>query len=148
MRPGRVPSVTEGTGEDGSIGGVADEAKRRAKRRRSRSESATGPVRPADRSGPAGARRRTVARRRRRGRTRPSGSPTGTTAGRLLQRGETPSLPHSRPTFFSIDPGCRGPRVNDRDETRRVVYRLDADAMHVLDVFAKTRATPDEITNA
>ena len=65
---------------------------------------------------------------------------------RLLQQGETLSLPHSRPMFSSIGAGCHELRVNDRDKTWQVVYWLDADAVYVLDVFAKkTQATPDEV---
>ena len=65
---------------------------------------------------------------------------------RLLQRGEALSMPHSRPMVLSIDPGCHELRINDRDQTWRIVYFLDADAVYVLDVFSKkTQAMPDEV---
>ena len=65
---------------------------------------------------------------------------------RLLQQGEALSMPHSRPMFSSIGAGCHELRVNDRDQTWRVVYFLDADAVYVLDVFSKkTQTTPDDV---
>ena len=65
---------------------------------------------------------------------------------RLLQQGESLSMPHSRPMSSSIGPGCHELRVNDRDQTWRIVYFIDTDAIYVLDVFSKkTQATPDEV---
>jgi phage-related protein len=61
---------------------------------------------------------------------------------RRLQRGESLSMPHSRP-MPSIGPRCHELRVRDRDLSWRVLYRLDSDAVVLVDVFAKkTRATP------
>jgi len=61
---------------------------------------------------------------------------------RRLQRGESLSMPHSRP-MPSIGARCHELRVRDRDLSWRVLYRVDADAIVLVDVFAKkTRATP------
>jgi phage-related protein len=61
---------------------------------------------------------------------------------RRLQRGESLSMPHSRP-MLSIGARCYELRVRDRDLSWRVLYRVDADAIVLVDVFAKkTRATP------
>ena len=56
---------------------------------------------------------------------------------RRLQDGETLSLPHSRP-MPSIGPRCHELRVNDRNATWRIVYRIDPDAIVILEVFRKT----------
>jgi len=61
---------------------------------------------------------------------------------RRLQTGELLSMPHSRP-MPAIGPRCHELRINDRDRTWRVVYRIDADAIVLLDVFCKkTGPTP------
>jgi len=56
---------------------------------------------------------------------------------RRLQRGETILLPHSRP-MPSIGKACHELRVRDENQLWRVVYHLDADAIVILEVFAKT----------
>ena len=56
---------------------------------------------------------------------------------RRLQDGETLSLPHSRP-MPSIGIRCHELRINDRNATWRVVYRIDPDAIVILEVFRKT----------
>jgi phage-related protein len=58
---------------------------------------------------------------------------------RKLQDGETLSLPHSRP-MPSIGSRCHELRVNDRNTTWRIVYRVDPDAIVILEVFKKTTA--------
>ena len=64
---------------------------------------------------------------------------------RRLQRGENLSLPHSRP-MVAIGARCHELRVVDRDATWRIVYRTDADAIVIVDLFSKkTRATPREL---
>ena len=64
---------------------------------------------------------------------------------RLLQKGEPLSLPHSRP-MPSIGPRCHELRVNDRGQTWRIVYRIDSDAVVILEVFAKkTAQTPQRV---
>lgn len=56
---------------------------------------------------------------------------------RMLQRGETLSLPHSRP-MSSISTRCHELRIVDRDKTWRIIYRIDEDAIIIVDVFRKT----------
>jgi phage-related protein len=64
---------------------------------------------------------------------------------RRLQRGETLSMPHSRP-MPSIGARCHELRIPDRDQTWRIIYRLDPDAIVILEVFTKkTRATPQHV---
>lgn len=64
---------------------------------------------------------------------------------RLLQKGESPSLPHSRP-MPSIGVRCHELRINDKGQTWRIVYRTDSDAVVILDVFAKkTARTPGHV---
>ncbi len=53
---------------------------------------------------------------------------------RRLQRGETLSMPHSRP-MPSIGTYCQELRINDTNSTWRVVYRIDSDAIIILEVF-------------
>lgn len=66
-------------------------------------------------------------------------------AGRLLRRlqlGETLSLPHSRP-LNDIGRRCHELRINDENATWRIVYRVDADAILIVEVFSKkTQTTP------
>jgi phage-related protein len=64
---------------------------------------------------------------------------------RRLQRGEKLSLPHSRP-MPAIGRRCHEVRIPDEDKAWRIVYRIDYDAILILDVFAKKeRATPRHI---
>lgn len=61
---------------------------------------------------------------------------------RLLQRGESIGMPHSRP-MPTIGSRCHELRIQDKQDTWRIVYRIDADAIVLLDVFSKkTRTTP------
>jgi phage-related protein len=67
---------------------------------------------------------------------------------RRLQQGRNIGLPHSRP-MPSIGARCHELRINDSDESWRVVYRIDADAIVIADVFSKkTQATPKHIIEA
>lgn len=72
-------------------------------------------------------------------------------AGMLLRRvqeGESIGLPESRP-MPSIGRRCHELRVQDADHTWRIVYRIDEDAVVILEVFAKkTRATPKGVIEA
>lgn len=64
---------------------------------------------------------------------------------RQLQQGQSLGLPHSRP-MPSIARGCHELRIQDQDQTWRIVYRVDRDAIVILDVFSKkTSATPARI---
>jgi phage-related protein len=60
---------------------------------------------------------------------------------RRLQRGETLSMPESRP-MPSIGPGCHELRIDEGAVTWRIFYRTDPDAIVILDVLKKkTRIT-------
>jgi len=62
-----------------------------------------------------------------------------------LQLGESLGMPASRP-MPSVGPRCHEIRIVDENRQWRVVYRIDADAVLVLDVFPKTtRKTPDRV---
>jgi len=67
---------------------------------------------------------------------------------RRLQRGELLSLPHSRP-MPAIGRRVQELRIPDADRTWRIVYRLDADAIVIGEVFAKkTTQTPQSVIDA
>jgi phage-related protein len=64
---------------------------------------------------------------------------------RMLQKGESLSLPHSRP-MPTIGRRVHELRIVDRDSTWRIVYRVDSDAIVIAEVFAKrTQETPQRI---
>jgi phage-related protein len=64
---------------------------------------------------------------------------------RQLQEGEKLGMPHSRP-MTSIGKRCHELRIVDENQTWRVVYRIDDDAIVVLEVFSKrTRETPKKV---
>ena len=64
---------------------------------------------------------------------------------RQLQNCVRLSLPHSRP-MTAICSKCHELRINDKDKTWRIVYRLDEDAVVILEVFEKkSRTTPKNI---
>jgi phage-related protein len=64
---------------------------------------------------------------------------------RQLQRGDLLSMPQSRP-MPGIGPRCHELRINDATVTWRVVYRIDIDAIVILEVFAKkTGKTPKAV---
>ena len=66
---------------------------------------------------------------------------------RRLQQGESLGLPHSRP-MPSIGRRCHELRVKGKQAEWRIVYRVDPDAILVVDVFSKkTRTTPREVIN-
>ena len=61
---------------------------------------------------------------------------------RRLQRGESLGMPHSRP-MPDIGRRCHELRVRDSGAAWRIVYRIDADAIVVVDLFSKkTAKTP------
>lgn len=59
---------------------------------------------------------------------------------RRLQEGERLALPHSRP-MPSIGARCNELRIQDENRSWRIIYRIDIDAIVILDVFAKTTLT-------
>ncbi len=62
-----------------------------------------------------------------------------------LQQGENLSLPQSRP-MPSIGRRCHELRVPAKDQAWRIVYRIDPDAIVILEVFGKTtRQTPQSV---
>jgi len=67
---------------------------------------------------------------------------------RELQDGEQLSMPHSRP-MPSIGTRCHELRVNDQNKAWRLVYRIDTDAIVILEVFEKkTNQTPRQVIEA
>lgn len=64
---------------------------------------------------------------------------------RRLQQGENVGLPHSRP-MPSIGVRCHELRVRDQNKSWRIMYRIDEDAIVILDVLNKTtRETPKSV---
>lgn len=64
---------------------------------------------------------------------------------RLLQRGDSIGMPHSRP-MPTIGLRCHELRVQDRQQTWRIVYRIDSDAIVLVEVFSKkTGTTPKNV---
>lgn len=67
---------------------------------------------------------------------------------RRIQNGEPLGLPHSRP-MPSIGPRSHELRIRDAGHNWRVFYRLDADAVLILDVLdKKTQKTPRSVLDA
>jgi phage-related protein len=67
---------------------------------------------------------------------------------RRLQQGETLGMPHSRP-LPSIGPQCHELRIHDERATWRIIYRIDSDAIIILEVFSKkSRAMPKAVIDA
>jgi phage-related protein len=64
---------------------------------------------------------------------------------RQLQGGAKLGLPHSRP-IPGIGVRCHEMRIVDERATWRIIYRLDDDAVVIVDVFSKkTRQTPGRV---
>jgi phage-related protein len=64
---------------------------------------------------------------------------------RRLQKGESLTMPHSRP-MPGVGPRCHELRIVDEDATWRIVYRLDVDAVIIAEVFSKkTAQTPKRV---
>ncbi len=64
---------------------------------------------------------------------------------RQLQQGESLALPHSRP-MPEIGRHCHELRIEDQNQTWRIIYRIDPDAIIIAEVFSKkTKKTPPEI---
>jgi phage-related protein len=64
---------------------------------------------------------------------------------RQLQQSENLGLPHSRP-MPSIDSHCHELRVRDQNKIWRIIYRIDDDAIVIVEIFSKTtRTTPKTV---
>ena len=64
---------------------------------------------------------------------------------RLLQRGELIEMPRSRP-MPAVGSRCHELRISDTNVSWRIVYRVDAEAIVLLEVFAKKSSkTPNRI---
>jgi len=64
---------------------------------------------------------------------------------RLLQRGESIGMPHSRP-MPSVGARCHELRIIDRNVSWRIMYRIDPAAILLVEVFSKkTGKTPKAI---
>ena len=64
---------------------------------------------------------------------------------RELQQGEKLALPHSRP-MPDIGAHCHELRVRDENRNWRIVYRIDEDAIIIVEVFQKTtQQTPQAV---
>jgi phage-related protein len=83
-------------------------------------------------------------------------SPPFTSEGRLeagtrlreIQEGEALGMPASRP-MPSIGPREHEVRIRDAGHNWRIIYRIDADRILIVEVFAKTsRATPKTVIEA
>ncbi|NJS15932.1 MAG: type II toxin-antitoxin system RelE/ParE family toxin, partial [Nostocaceae cyanobacterium CSU_2_110] len=58
------------------------------------------------------------------------------------------SMPHSRP-MPSIGRRCHELRIDDENVTWRIVYRIDSDAIVILEVFEKkTNQTPKQVIDS
>jgi len=67
---------------------------------------------------------------------------------RELQRGKSLGMPHSR-AMPAIGRRCHELRITDERDTWRIIYRVDADAIVIADVFAKkTPQTPQGVLEA
>lgn len=61
---------------------------------------------------------------------------------RLLRKGERLGMPHSRP-MTSVGPRCHELRITEESVTWRIIYRIDPDAIVIVEVFGKKdRKTP------
>ena len=61
---------------------------------------------------------------------------------RILQSGSLVAMPHSRP-MPSIGRRCHELRITDEDKIWRIIYRIDVDAIVIVEVFGKkTAKTP------
>jgi phage-related protein len=64
---------------------------------------------------------------------------------RRLQEGESLGMSHSRP-MPSVGPRCHELRIRDENRHWRIIYRIDPDAVLIVEVFPKpTRQTPKSV---
>jgi phage-related protein len=66
---------------------------------------------------------------------------------RALQQGEKLGMPHSRPMPV-IGPRCHELRIPDENTSWRIIYRVDPDAIIIVEIFSKkTHQTPKYVIN-
>lgn len=66
---------------------------------------------------------------------------------RRLQQGKILGMPQSRP-MPSIGANCHELRIRDQDQNWRIIYRIDPDAIIIVEVFSKkSQATPKSVIN-
>ncbi|MEO8166441.1 MAG: type II toxin-antitoxin system RelE/ParE family toxin [Betaproteobacteria bacterium] len=64
---------------------------------------------------------------------------------RLLQEGERLAMPQAE-TLPDVGSRCGALRVRDAEHNWRIMYRIDSDAVLILEVYSKkTRKIPDEV---
>jgi len=64
---------------------------------------------------------------------------------RLLQQGERLGMPQAEP-LPDVGPRCGALRVRDAEHNWRIMYRIDSDAILIVEVYSKkTRKIPDEV---
>ncbi len=64
---------------------------------------------------------------------------------RLLQEGERLSMPQAEP-LPDVGARCGALRVRDAEHNWRIMYRIDSDAILILEVYSKkTRKIPNEV---
>ena len=64
---------------------------------------------------------------------------------RSLQEGEHLGFPQAEP-LPDVGKGCGALRIRDAQHSWRIMYRIDTDAILILEVYAKkTQKIPDEI---
>ena len=64
---------------------------------------------------------------------------------RQLQQGENLSMPQSRP-MPSVGANCHELRIRDVEQNWRIIYRIDEDAILILEVFnKKSQTTPKNV---
>lgn len=64
---------------------------------------------------------------------------------RLLQEGEQLGMPQAEP-LPDVGPRCGALRVRDAEHNWRIMYRIDSDAVLVVEVYPKkTRKIPNEV---
>jgi phage-related protein len=66
---------------------------------------------------------------------------------RFLQEGELLEMPQAEP-LPDVGPQCGALRVRDAEHNWRIMYRIDSDAILILEVYSKkTPKIPDEVIN-
>lgn len=64
---------------------------------------------------------------------------------RLLQEGEQLGMPQAEP-LPEVGRGCGALRIRDAQHNWRIMYRIDSDAVLILEVYSKkTQRIPDEV---